>query len=82
MSTSDHDARVEKIASLITSDNIPLDEQDPARLQKYYDYAKDNFHLDEDGAVVLVNEAFLYLKLKSSDFDPLQEGDRFGAGFS
>jgi len=31
----------------------------------------------------LKDEAFLYLKLKSAkDFDPLQEGDKFGAGFS
>ncbi len=31
----------------------------------------------------LVNEAFLYLKLKSAEnIDPLQETDKFGAGFS
>lgn len=78
----DHDSRIEMIASQIISDKISLDEQEPARLRKYYDYAKDSFHLDEHDAVSLVNEAFLYLKLKSFDFDPLQEGDRFGAGFS
>ncbi|MDE1863242.1 MAG: hypothetical protein KGI33_10045 [Thaumarchaeota archaeon] len=78
----DHDSRIERIASQIISDNTSPDEQDPSRLQKYRDYARDNFHLDENDAALLVNEAFLYLKLKSSDFDPLQEGDRFGAGFS
>jgi hypothetical protein len=31
----------------------------------------------------IVNEAFLYLKLKGADSaDPLQHGDQFGAGFS
>ncbi len=82
MSTSDHDSQVETIASQIISDNISLDEQDPKKLQKYYDYAKDNFILQENSAIQLVNEAFLYLKLKNSDFDPLQQGDQFGAGFS
>lgn len=82
MNRSDHDSQVEKIASLIISDKTSLDEQNPEKLQKYYDYAKTNFHLKGDDAILLVHEAFLYLKLKSADFDPLQEGDRFGAGFS
>lgn len=82
MSSSDHDSQIENIASQIISDNISLDEQDPEKLQKYYDYVKMNFHLKGDDAVLLVNEAFLYLKLKNTDFDPLQEGDQFGAGFS
>ena len=82
MSDSDHDSQIENIASQILSDNISLDEQNPEKLQKYYDYVKTNFHLKGDEAVLLVNEAFLYLKLKNTDFDPLQEGDQFGAGFS
>lgn len=82
MSNSDHDSQIENIASQIISDKISLDEQDPKKLQKYYDYAKGNFKLKEELAVQLVNEAFLYLKLKNSDFDPLQQGDQFGAGFS
>ena len=82
MSSSSHDSQIENIASQITSDRISIDEQNPAKLQKYYDYAKTNFKLNEDDAILLVNEAFLYLKLKSTDFDPLQEGDKFGAGFS
>jgi len=82
MSNSNHDSQIENIASQIISDKTSLDEQNPKALQKYYDYVKTNFKLKEDDAILLVNEAFLYLKLKSADFDPLQEGDKFGAGFS
>jgi len=82
MSNSDHDSQIENIASQIISDKTSLDEQNPKILQKYYDYVKTNFKLKEEDAILLVNEAFLYLKLKSADFDPLQEGDKFGAGFS
>ena len=68
---------------MITKDNMSLDEQDPMKLQKYYDFAKKHFHVDGEPAIQLVNEAFLYLKLKQSDsIDPLQHGDEFGAGFS
>lgn len=79
---SDYDSQIEKIASQIISDKVSLDEQNPMALKKYRDYAKSHFNLRDDLAIQLVNEAFLYLKLKSSDFDPLQEGDKFGAGFS
>ena len=82
MSNSDRDSQIENIASQIVSDKVSLDEQNPKTLQKYYDYVKTNFHLKGDDVILLVNEAFLYLKLKSADFDPLQEGDQFGAGFS
>ena len=82
MSDPNHDSQIENIASQIISDKTSLDEQNPKTLQKYYDYVKTNFKLKEDDAILLVNEAFLYLKLKSTDFDPLQEGDRLGAGFS
>ena len=82
MSNFDYDSQIEKIALQIISDKISLDEQNPQTLKKYYDYAKSHFNLQEDLAIQLVNEAFLYLKLKSTDFDPLQEGDKFGAGFS
>ena len=82
MSDSDHDSQVENIAAQIISDKISLDEQNPKKLQKYYDYVKTNYDLKGDDAILLVNEAFLYLKLKNTDFDPLQEGDQFGAGFS
>ena len=83
MSESEHNSRIEKIAEIILSDNISLDEQEQNKLKKYHDLAKQNYGLDQDGASELVNEAFLYLKLKQSpDIDPLTKGDEFGAGFS
>ena len=83
MNDSEHNSQIEKIASLITDDKISLDEQNHEKLQKYYDFVKTTFNLDGDAAIQIVNEAFLYLKLKtSSDVDPIQEGEKFGAGFS
>lgn len=78
-----YNLQIEKIASLITQDKISLDEQDLVKLQKYVDFAKTNYKLKDEAAMQLVNEAFLYLKLKSAEnIDPLQETDKFGAGFS
>jgi len=78
-----YNLQIEKIASLITQDKITLDEQDLVKLQKYVDFAKTNYKLKDEAAMQLVNEAFLYLKLKSAEnIDPLQEADKFGAGFS
>ncbi len=83
MSEDEYNSQIEKIASLIIEDKISFDEQNPEKLQKYYDFVKTNFKLEDEDVTQLVNEAFLYLKLKtSSDVDPLQEGDKFGAGFS
>lgn len=83
MSEDEYNSQIEKIASLIVEDKISFDEQNPEKLQKYYDFVKTNFKLEDEAVTQLVNEAFLYLKLKtSSDVDPLQEGDKFGAGFS
>ena len=83
MNDSQHNSQIEKIASVILNDKISLDEQDEDRLKKYHDLAKKQFHLQDESAIQLVNEAFLYLKLKDSDSaDPLQHGDQFGAGFS
>ena len=83
MEESEHNLRIEKIAELILSDNTSLDEQDQNKLRKYHDFAKQNYGLDQDTASDLVNEAFLYLKLKQApDIDPLTKGDEFGAGFS
>jgi len=74
---------LEKIAEMILSDNISLDEQEENKLKKYHSFAKQNYGLDQDEASELVNEAFLYLKLKQApDIDPLTKGDEFGAGFS
>ena len=83
MDGSEHNSRIEKIAEMILSDNIPLDEQKQEVLKKYHDFAKENYHIDQDSASELVNEAFLYLQLKQApDIDPLTKGDQFGAGFS
>lgn len=83
MNDAQYNSQIEKIASIILEDNISLDEQDESRLKKYRDLAKNQFHLQDESAMQIVNEAFLYLKLKGSDSaDPLQHGDQFGAGFS
>lgn len=75
--------QVAQIAELIVNDNISLDEQDHKKIQKYVDYAKSEFDLSDEDSINLVNETFLYLKLKNAkDYDPLQEADKFGAGFS
>ena len=83
MEESEHNLRIEKISEMILSDNISLDEQEQNQLKKYLDFVKQNYGLDHDAAFDLVNEAFLYLKLKEGpDIDPLTKGDQFGAGFS
>ncbi len=81
--SEEYNSKIEKVAEMITKDHTPLDEQDQTKLKKYYDFVKERFHIEGEPALQLVNEAFLYLKLKSSDsLDPLQHGDEFGAGFS
>ncbi len=83
MNDTQYNSQIEKIALAILEDKISLDEQDESRLEKYRDLAKKQFHLQDEPAMQIVNEAFLYLKLKGSDSaDPLQHGDQFGAGFS
>lgn len=83
MSNSEYNSKIEKVASLIINDKTSLDEQSPKKLQRYYDFIKTNFEITGESAEQLVNEAFLYLKLKNTDsIDLLQEGDKFGAGFS
>jgi len=83
MDESEHNLRIEKIAEMILSDKISLDTQEQNILKKYQDFARENYHLDQDSAAELVNEAFLYLQLKQApDIDPLTKGDQFGAGFS
>ena len=83
MNEEEHNLRIEKIAEQIINDNTSLDELDPQKLQKYYDFVKTNFNLEGEPASQIVNEAFLYLKLKNSkDVDPIKQGDQFGAGFS
>ena len=83
MDESEHNLRIEKIAEMILSDKISLDTQEQNILKKYHNFVRENYHLDQDSAVELVNEAFLYLQLKQApDIDPLTKGDQFGAGFS
>jgi len=83
LTESQHDSQIEKISSMLLADKISLDEQNEDKLKKYHDFAKKQFHLDEEQSIQIVNEAFLYLKLKGSDSaDLLQQGDQFGAGFS
>lgn len=83
MTDSEYDSKIEQVAKLIAQDKISLDEQDQKKLQKYRDFVKTTFHIEGDSAKELVNEAFLYLKLvNAKDMDPLQDGDKFGAGFS
>ncbi len=64
MSDSTRNSQIEKIASLIISDKTSLDEQDPAKLQKYIDFAEANFKLKGEAAMQLVNEAFFLYKAK------------------
>ena len=83
LSNAEHNLRIEKIAQMIISDHVSIDEQDHIKLKKYYDFVVQNYSLENDMAKELVHEAFLYLKLKDGgDIDPLTKGDEFGAGFS
>ncbi len=83
MNDTEYNSQIEKIASSIVEDKISFDEQNLEKLQKYYDFVKTNFKLEDEAVTQLVNESFLYLKIKtSSDIDPIQKGDEFGAGFS
>ncbi len=83
MSESSDNARVEKIAGLMEKDGISPDEQDSTKFAKYRRYAVQNLGAGKDEAVRLVYESLLYLKLKNSkSADPLQDGDKFGVGFS
>ena len=83
LSDTEHNLRIDKIARMIISDHVSIDEQDQAKLKKYYDFAVHNYNLESNMAKELVHEAFLYLKLKDGgDIDPLTKGDEFGAGFS
>ena len=75
--------QIMEVAELLTKDNISPSEQDSKKLQKYYDFAKKEFNLSNDDSIELVDETLLYLTLKNAkDVDPLQDGDKFGAGFS
>ena len=75
--------QIMEIAELLVKDKVSPDEQDTKKLQKYINFVKSEFELSDEDSLALVNETFLYLKLKDAkDYDILQEGDKFGAGFS
>ena len=83
MEEQQHNAQIEKIANMLTEDNVSVDEQDSQNLQKYKDQTISDCDVSGDDAIKIVYEALLYLKLKnSSGVDPIQKGDQFGAGFS
>lgn len=73
------------MAEMLREGGISQDEQDAERLVPYVKAAQEKLGVaGRDAAERLVYEALLYMKLVSvsPSADPLQEGDRFGAGFS
>jgi len=83
MDDEKHNQQIEKIAKMLVSDKISIDEQDAEKLKKYQNQTMSDCNIDEEDSMKIVYEALLYLKLKnSSGVDPIQQGDQFGAGFS
>tara|TARA_B110000014_G_C19593941_1_gene315135 strand:- start:272 stop:523 length:252 start_codon:yes stop_codon:yes gene_type:complete len=83
MDDSKRNSLVLQIATVLENDNISPDEQDPEIMKKYYNFASKELKIEISEATEIVNESFLYLKMKqTSDIDPVKEGDRFAAGFS
>ena len=73
---------VEKIASKITEENIPIDEPSTDTMEYLQKFAI-TLGIDISNTEELVHEAFLYLSMKNAgDIDPVTKGDLFGAGFS
>ena len=83
MDDSQRNSYVLKISQILQNDNISLGEQDPKILEKYYNFAINELKIQSSDVKEIVNEAFLYLKMKeTTNIDPVKEGDRFAAGFS
>jgi hypothetical protein len=83
MDESKQNSEIEKIANLMVHDNVALDEEDVAKLEKYKNIIKEDCSLDDENAMNLVYETLLYRKLKNADSgDILEKGNDFGAGFS
>ena len=79
------DEQIGAMAAMLERGGISPDEQDSDMLAPYIAEAQARLGVAGRGASErLVYEALLYMKLKSASpsADPLQEGDRFGAGFS
>ncbi|HII05047.1 MAG TPA: hypothetical protein HA347_03645 [Nitrosopumilus sp.] len=74
---------IEKIANLMVHDDVSVDEQDVAKLEKYKNQIKSDCSVEDEEAMKIVYETLLYRKLKSSESsDVLKQGTDFGAGFS
>jgi len=83
MDEDQQNSEIDKIANLMVHDDLSLDEQDVAKLEKYKNQVKKDCDLDDESALKMVYEALLYRKLKNSDSsDVLEKGNEFGAGFS
>ncbi len=83
MDETQHNSEIEKIANLMIHDDISLDEENVAKLEKYKNQIKEDCGLDDEKAMDLVYETLLYRKLKNSDSgDILEKGTDFGTGFS
>ena len=83
MDDSQRNSFVLQIANMLENDKVSLDEQDPKILGKYEKFVSNELEIEDSDVAEIVNEAFLYLKMKkTTDIDPVKEGDRFAAGFS
>ena len=73
---------IEKIALKISEENI-ITVETPSDKIEYLQKFASSLGVDISNTEEVVNEAFLYLAMKSGkDIDPLTKGDEFGAGFS
>ena len=83
MDEDQQNSEIEKIANLMVHDNLSLDEQDIAKLEKYKNQIKEDCGFNDENALKMVYETLLYRKLKNSDSSGvLEKGNEFGAGFS
>lgn len=79
------DEQIGAMAAMLERGGVSPDEQDAGKLGPYVKEAQAKLGVaGRSASERLVYEALLYMKLKSASpsADPLQEGDRFGAGFS
>jgi len=73
---------IEKIASKISEENIPVDEPSSENIEYLQKFAL-TLGVENSITTEVVDEAFLYIAIKNAkDVDPLTKGDEFGAGFS
>ena len=73
---------IEKIASKISEENIPVDEPSSENIEYLQKFAL-TLGVENSITTEVVDEAFLYIAIKNAkDVDPLTKGDELGAGFS